>query len=82
MATQSNFVVITFTKADEGFKAGRPMECGNAKAAMTKARLVVESQKFSGAVAIKNSGDPTSGVFKDPEILGKFGEVPDDVGDM
>jgi hypothetical protein len=82
MATQSNFVVIPFTKADEGFKAGRPMECASAKAAMTRARLIVDDKKFSGAVAMKNSGNPSTGEFKDLEILGKFGEMPEDLGEM
>ena len=35
-----------------------------------------------GAVAFSRSGDPLLGEFSDAHLLHKFGELPDDLGEL
>jgi hypothetical protein len=35
-----------------------------------------------GAIAFSRSGDPLMGEFSDARLLHKFGELPDDLGEL
>jgi hypothetical protein len=43
---------------------------------------MAEKPENSGALAFNQSGNPDLGDFKDGELLGKFGECPDDLSEL
>jgi len=79
MAEETYFVALPFIATDEGVAPGEPVECFNANAAVMRAEALSRKQGHVGAVAFSRTGDPTTGVFSDAEVIRKFGDVPDDL---
>jgi hypothetical protein len=69
-------------KTDDGFAGGEPVVCPSAHAAMNRARAMTEKPENSGALAFRRTGDPDLGEFQAGELLGKFGDCPDDLTEL
>jgi len=73
------FVALPFIATDDGIAAGEPVECFNLSAAVTRAEALSRKEGHVGAVAFSRTGDPATGVLSDAKVIGKFGDVPDDL---
>jgi hypothetical protein len=60
-----------------GIAPGEAMECFNPNAAVMRAEA--RSRKDGHVVAFSRTGDPATGDFSDAKVIGKFGDVPDDL---
>lgn len=72
------FVVAPFMPA-EGRRIAAdvtPFEAPSAEAARRRARQFAEAG--GGAIAFARTGEPDLGIWEPGEILGRFGQVPDD----
>ena len=43
---------------------------------------IIRKEGHIGAVAVSRSGDPASGEFSGPELIRKFGDVPNDLSGL
>jgi hypothetical protein len=77
MADVTYYVALPFLQDDAGSPvAGAAEECQSSSAALRRAEVLSKAVGSVGAVAFSRSGDP--GEFGDAQLLGKFGNVPDD----
>ena len=60
--------------------ADEPIEVRGADRARRQAERVARSK--GGAVAFSRTGDPSTGEYEDAVILGRFGEVPEDLAEF
>lgn len=78
MSSVTYFVAQPF----ETTKKGRII-AGIAQQAQTADQAIRHAERMArekgGAVAFSRTGDPAFGEFEDAVILGKFGELPDDL---
>lgn len=80
MANVTYFVALPFLRLEDGeLSAGEAKEVQSGHAALAKARAMASQQEHVGAVAFSRTGDPEIGEFADAEILGRFGETPDEL---
>jgi hypothetical protein len=79
MAEVTYYVALPFVIADDGVAAGEPAECFNPNAAVLRAEALSRKEGNVGAVAFSRTGDPATGEIGDVQMIGKFGEVPDDL---
>ena len=78
MAGVTYYVVLPFVRDDEGeLIAEEGVEAPTAFAAQRRALALVGVK--AGVIAFSRSGDPTVGEFEDAVVLGRYGEVPDDL---
>jgi hypothetical protein len=63
--------------AVDGVAAGEAVECLSANAAVMRAETLKPG--CAGAIAFSRTGDPATGEFGDAKLIGKFGDVPDDL---
>lgn len=78
MTEKTFYVVQGFTAGPRGRLSPMPaIEVSSAEAALRRAEKVARSK--GGAVAFSRAGDPASGDFADPAIIGRFGNVPEEV---
>lgn len=74
-------VVIAFARDDDGtLVAEQAIEAPSASSAIRRAEVVAQTK--GGAVAFTRTGDPDTGEFTDAFVLGKFGDVPDDLSEL
>ncbi|SDR29446.1 hypothetical protein SAMN05519103_01794 [Rhizobiales bacterium GAS113] len=78
MATVTYFAVLPFSRGVDGdFIAEAAIEIhGAGQARATASRMIGEGR---GAVAFSRTGDPATNEWQDAVILGRYGEVPDDL---
>ena len=78
IATIEYYVAVSFVRDDES-----EMVYGQAMAAQSSAEAKFLAQRLArqdgGAVAFKRKADPDIGHYEDAEILGTYGEIPDDI---
>jgi hypothetical protein len=80
MADVTYYVALPFLQDDAGLPvAGAAEECQNSSAALRRAEILSRAAGSIGAIAFSRSGDPMIGEFGDAQLLGKFGNVPDDL---
>jgi hypothetical protein len=80
MADVTYYVALPFLQDDAGLPvAGAAEECQNSSAALRRAEILSRGAGSIGAIAFSRSGDPMIGEFGDAQLLGKFGNVPDDL---
>lgn len=78
MATLTYHVVLPFSPDDDGvLQAGEPQEVQSAGLAISRAQRLVATK--GGAVAFSRTGDPALGDYQDGVLLGRFGNLPDDL---
>jgi hypothetical protein len=82
MAEVTYYVALPFVATDYGIAPGLPVECASASAAVMRAEVLSRKQGHIGALAFSRSGDPATGEFGDAKVIRKFGEVPDDLGEL
>jgi hypothetical protein len=82
MSQVTYFVALPFVAADDGVAPGEAVECFNPTAVVARAEALSRKPENVGAVAFSRTGDPATGDFSDAKIIRKFGEVPDDLGDL
>ncbi len=81
MPNVTYYVALAFAPGEDGTPAPKEgVECPSARAAVARAKSI--SAVEGGAVAFSRSGDPEVGEFAPAEILGRFGEVPDDLSEL
>lgn len=69
-------VVQPFERTEKGgYRVKEAIQAQNRDHAVRTARKLAEK---GGAIAFSRTGDPNIGDYSAPEILGVFGEVPDD----
>tara|TARA_R110002124_G_scaffold133942_2_gene296441 strand:- start:3799 stop:4077 length:279 start_codon:yes stop_codon:yes gene_type:complete len=70
-------VLAAFERDEEGElrPAFEAQQMPSEHAAIAQARLM--SRSYAGVTAWKRPAHPDEGVFRDPEILWQFGDVPD-----
>lgn len=76
------YVALPFVRADDGCAPGEAQECQSEAAAIRRADAMSRDPVNVGAVAFKRAGDPNVGEFSDAVVLKKFGDVPDDLGEL
>ncbi|MGJ5176620.1 hypothetical protein ACQR16_06740 [Bradyrhizobium oligotrophicum] len=77
------YVAMPFQRDELGILiAGTAEECQSATAALRRAEAMSRLPGAIGAVAFSRSGDPLMGEFSDARLLHKFGELPDDFGEL
>jgi len=75
MAEVTYYVAMPFIRTDDGdLVPGEAVECPTASAAIREAERL--GHLHAGAVAFSRSGDPSTGEFRDAEILRSIGDVP------
>ena len=83
MADVTYYVAMPFLQDDTGaLIAGTAEECQSPTTALRRAETLSRVAGNIGAVAFSRSGDPMAGEFNDAKLLRKFGEVPDDLGEL
>jgi hypothetical protein len=83
MANVTYYVALPFLQDDSGeMVAGNAEECQSAATALRRAEMMSRMAGSIGAVAFSRSGDPMIGEFGDAHLLRKFGNVPDDLGEL
>jgi hypothetical protein len=83
MADITYYVAMPFLQDDTGtLIAGTAEECQSPTTALRRAETLSRMAGNIGAVAFSRSGDPMAGEFRDAKLLQKFGDVPDDLGDI
>ena len=81
MATITYYVALPFIRATDGtLTAEQAEECPNPDVVRRRAAGMARAK--GGAVAFTRSGDPDIGEFGDAVILGKFGDVPEDLSEL
>jgi hypothetical protein len=72
------FAVLPFSRTEDGdFLAEAAIEVrSSAQARATAARMEGDGK---GAIAFSKTGDPQLGEWDDAVILGRYGDVPDDL---
>ena len=72
------FAVLPFSRTEEGdFLAEAAIEVRSAEQAKATAARMAGIER--GAVAFSKTGDPQLGEWDDAVILGRYGDVPDDL---
>jgi hypothetical protein len=72
------FAVLPFTRTQDGdFLAEAAIEARSADQARAIASRMGGTER--GAVAFSKTGDPQFGEWEDAIILGRYGDVPDDI---
>jgi hypothetical protein len=72
------FAVLPFSRTEDGdFLAEAAIEVRSAEQARSTASRMEGEKK--GAVAFSKTGDPQFGEWDDAVILGRYGDVPDDL---
>ena len=72
------FAVLPFSRTEEGdFLAESAIEVRSADQARATASRMAGTGR--GAVAFSKTGDPQLGEWDDAVILGRYGDVPDDI---
>jgi hypothetical protein len=72
------FAVVPFSRTNDGdFLAEAAIEVPNADQARMTARRMAGTNR--GAIAFSKTGDPQLGEWADAVILGRYGDVPDDL---
>ena len=79
MAEVTYYVALPFVATDDGIAAGEPTECFNLNAAVMRAEALSRKE---GQVAFSRTSDPATGDFSDAKVIGKFGDVPDDLSTL
>jgi hypothetical protein len=83
MADITYYVAMPFLQDDTGtLVAGAAEECQSPTTALRRAETLSRMAGNIGAVAFSRSGDPMAGEFSDAKLLRKFGDVPDDLGEL
>ena len=78
MARVTYHVVLPFIRDVNGeLIAEEAAEAPDGYSAMSRAQAVAERK--AGAIAFSRTGDPSLGEFDDAVILGRYGEVPEDL---
>jgi hypothetical protein len=83
MASTTYYVALPFVRTEDGHlvpEQSAAMECSSGAVALSRAAGMARTK--AGAVAFGRTGDPESGEFADAVVLAKFGEVPDDMGEL
>jgi hypothetical protein len=81
MANVTYYVALPFLQDETGMPvAGAAEECQHSSGALRRAEAMSRAPGSIGAVAFSRSGDPMAGEFDAARVLGKFGQVPDDLG--
>ena len=71
-----------FIITDGSVVVREPIECPNAAVAIGRAEGLCRILGHTGAVAFSRSGDPATGDVSDAKVIGKFGDVPDDLSSL
>jgi hypothetical protein len=83
MADITYYVAMPFLQDDTGaLIAGAAEECQSPNTALRRAETLSRMAGNIGAVAFSRSGDPMAGEFSDAKLLRKFGDLPDDLGEL
>ena len=83
MSEVTYYVAMPFLTDDDGSPvAGAAEECQSPTTALRRAEMLSRMAGNIGAVAFSRSGDPMAGEFSDAKLLRKFGDVPDDLGEL
>ena len=83
MADVTYYVAMPFMQDENGSPvAGAAEECQSSSGALRRAEALSRAAGSIGAVAFCRSGDPMIGEFGDARLLGKFGQVPDDLSGL
>ncbi|MGJ4927058.1 hypothetical protein ACQR1I_03535 [Bradyrhizobium sp. HKCCYLS2038] len=77
------YVAMAFKRDESGeLIAGAAEECQSSATALRRAEAMSRLPDNIGAVAFSRSGDPLMGEFNDARLLHKFGQLPDDLGQL
>ena len=77
------YVAMPFRQDDSGtLIAGAAEECQSSAAALRRAEAMSRLSGNIGAVAFSRTGNPLMGEFSDARLLHKFGQLPDDIGEL
>jgi len=83
MSDVTYYVAMPFLQDDSGMLvAGAAEECQSPATALRRAEMLSRVTGNIGAVAFSRSGDPMAGEFSDAKLLRKFGDLPDDLGEL
>jgi hypothetical protein len=81
MARVTYYVVLPFFRTSDGdVLADEPIEVSDADRARRQGERVARAK--GGAVAFTRTGDPTTGEYEDAVVLGRYGEVPEDIAEF
>lgn len=79
MPSTTYYVALPFIDSEDGPVPVEPVECQSAGGAKSTAAALERDPKYVGAVAFQRTGDPDSGDFGDAEIIGRYGDTPNDL---
>ena len=75
MTEQLIHVVIAFKEGDSGIEAEPPRSFESGPIAEAAARILAQTRV--GAIAWSRMANPETGEYGEPEILGRFGIIPE-----
>ncbi len=82
MAGTTYFVALPFVDSEEGPMPAEAVECRSAGEAKRRAEALARTPPNIGAVAFQRTGDPSTGDFGDADVLGRYGNAPDDLSGL
>ena len=79
MAMTTIYSVQPFFRVKGGIGQGVAYQVQTASQAMRYAEQRIDGKKVVGAVAIQQTGDPQAGDWEEPVILGRYGDLPEEM---
>jgi hypothetical protein len=77
--SEVTYVALPFVAAEHGIALGEPTECFNPAAVVMRAKALSRKEGHVGGVAFSRTCDLATGDFGDAKVIGKFGDVPNDL---
>ncbi|WP_029002772.1 hypothetical protein [Azorhizobium doebereinerae] len=77
MGAMTLYVVQAFERCEEGFTADEPRECRSAAHAKQVAKKL-KAKKLGVIAWSRTSPDADLGEWGEPEVLARFGHIPED----
>lgn len=78
MSEVTYYVALPFVVADDGVAPGEAVECTSANAAVVRAEALPRKPGCARRLTLSRTGDRPARIG-DPKLIGKFGDVPDDL---
>ena len=78
MAELTYFMVVPFDYVDGAIVAGEPIKCPTPVDAIARAQGLWKTFGHAGAIAISRTSDFKRGKFDANQVLGRFGQVPNE----
>jgi hypothetical protein len=78
MTEITQFMAVPFDYVSDAVVAGQPVQCPSPAAAIQRAQGLWKFFGHAGAIAVSRTSDFEIGQFGAKQVLGRFGQVPNE----